>query len=178
MKKDPETRRKAILDSALEILYFEGLEKFTLDRIAEKAGVSKGGLLHHFRTKDELIREVIKYLFDEFEKQVEEEFQRTEGKAKWIKAYTKVSMKEEYPKGIAEAFLYALSDVPGVMDIVNEDTRKWLNRFASEEVNLARAIIIKMAVDGFISESAYSEEVMRFKEEFFKEIYQLIESWL
>ena len=33
----------------------EGLLAMTLDRIAEEAGVSKGGLLYHFPSKDELI---------------------------------------------------------------------------------------------------------------------------
>ena len=44
-----------ILDAAEELICSRGIAGFTLDGVAQVAGVSKGGLLYHFRSKDSLI---------------------------------------------------------------------------------------------------------------------------
>jgi AcrR family transcriptional regulator len=44
-----------ILDAAEELVSTRGIAGFTLDGVAQAAGVSKGGLLYHFRSKDSLI---------------------------------------------------------------------------------------------------------------------------
>jgi AcrR family transcriptional regulator len=44
-----------ILDAAEELVCTRGIAGFTLDGVAQAAGVSKGGLLYHFRSKDSLI---------------------------------------------------------------------------------------------------------------------------
>lgn len=46
--------REAILDAFEETLISHGSAAATLDAIAEAAGVSKGGLLYHFASKDDL----------------------------------------------------------------------------------------------------------------------------
>jgi AcrR family transcriptional regulator len=44
-----------ILDAAEELICTRGIAGFTLDGVAQEAGVSKGGLLYHFRSKGSLI---------------------------------------------------------------------------------------------------------------------------
>jgi AcrR family transcriptional regulator len=55
------TRRKEIdpdriLDAAEHVLVESGGRNLTLDAVAERAGISKGGLVYSFATKDELLR--------------------------------------------------------------------------------------------------------------------------
>jgi AcrR family transcriptional regulator len=47
--------RDRILDAAEDLVCTRGIAGFTLDGVAQAAGVSKGGLLYHFRSKDSLI---------------------------------------------------------------------------------------------------------------------------
>ena len=47
--------REKLLDAAAVVAQNRGLAEFTLENVAEQAGVSKGGLLYHFASKDELI---------------------------------------------------------------------------------------------------------------------------
>ncbi|MEM8707927.1 MAG: TetR/AcrR family transcriptional regulator [Actinomycetota bacterium] len=49
-----KTRLK-LLDAAATVVRRDGISAMTLARVAEEAGVSKGGLLHHFGSKDELV---------------------------------------------------------------------------------------------------------------------------
>ncbi len=47
----PET----LLDAAIRVVTRDGFAAMTLEAVAKEAGVSKGGLTHHFATKDALI---------------------------------------------------------------------------------------------------------------------------
>jgi AcrR family transcriptional regulator len=53
-----------LLDATLECLADLGYARTTTTEIAERCGVSRGGQLHHFPTKAELVTEAVAYLFD------------------------------------------------------------------------------------------------------------------
>lgn len=50
-----ETARKRILDAAAAIAIEHGPKMLTLDNVAKRCGISKGGLTHHFPNKDALL---------------------------------------------------------------------------------------------------------------------------
>ena len=50
-----DERRQRILDAAQRLLRRHGWRGITLIRIAEEAGVTPAGLLHHFKTKEQLL---------------------------------------------------------------------------------------------------------------------------
>jgi len=58
----PATRRgsrEAILDAADALVREAGVNRMTLDAVAARAGLSKGGLLYNFPSKDALLRGMI-----------------------------------------------------------------------------------------------------------------------
>lgn len=69
--KSAETRRR-ILDSALVVIRRDGVRGLTLQRAATEAGVSKGGLLHHFATKDELLQALLDQTMADADRGLEE----------------------------------------------------------------------------------------------------------
>jgi TetR/AcrR family transcriptional repressor of bet genes len=54
--------RKLILKAAVDSIATMGLGKLTLDQVADRAGISRGLVVFHFKTKDNLIEEVLSYL--------------------------------------------------------------------------------------------------------------------
>ncbi|MBN6053460.1 TetR family transcriptional regulator [Nonomuraea sp. RK-328] len=60
-------RRDELLDAAEDLLCDQGSAAITLSAVAERAGVSKGGLLYHFNTKEALIKGMVERLIDEFD---------------------------------------------------------------------------------------------------------------
>ncbi len=54
-KKHPSLTRDHILQAASELVMSEGGSALTLDAVAKSAGISKGGLLYHFPSKEALI---------------------------------------------------------------------------------------------------------------------------
>jgi len=59
--------RANVLDAAFRLAHRDGIASVTLEAVASEAGVSKGGLLYHFPSKDSLIRGMVDSLRVEFE---------------------------------------------------------------------------------------------------------------
>ena len=53
--------RESIFEACSQILRHEGLTNLTLQAVANEAGISKGGLLYHFETKEALVEALFEY---------------------------------------------------------------------------------------------------------------------
>ena len=51
--------RDKMLDAAEVVIERQGIANVTLEAVAAAAGMSKGGLLHHFPTKDHLVEALV-----------------------------------------------------------------------------------------------------------------------
>ncbi|MFI5778486.1 TetR/AcrR family transcriptional regulator [Nocardia sp. NPDC051570] len=56
------TTRDRILDALETLLVDKGMSQVTLENVAATAGVSKGGLLYHFKSKDALLAGLVRRL--------------------------------------------------------------------------------------------------------------------
>ena len=59
MKQTDTGLRGALLDAAEAVVARQGVANLTFDAVAAEAGMSKGGLLHHFRSKDRLVEALV-----------------------------------------------------------------------------------------------------------------------
>lgn len=59
--------RQAIIDEATNILVNEGYENFVLRQIAKRVGIQPGNLQYYYRTKNELLWEVLTPEIDKYE---------------------------------------------------------------------------------------------------------------
>ncbi len=55
-----------LLDAAENVVLREGIGRLTLDAVAREARISKGGLIHHFPSKDALINALVHRCIDEW----------------------------------------------------------------------------------------------------------------
>lgn len=65
-KKQPEHVRAQLIESARRLALENGLAAVSVDAVAADAGVTKGGLFHHFPSKSALVKAVFAHLLDEF----------------------------------------------------------------------------------------------------------------
>jgi AcrR family transcriptional regulator len=70
-KKQPEQVRRALLDCAAQIAAEQGAQAITIQAVAERAGVTKGGLLHHFDSKQALLAAVFSDLLEQMDREIE-----------------------------------------------------------------------------------------------------------
>ncbi|SFB51852.1 transcriptional regulator, TetR family [Rhizobium sp. NFR07] len=71
-KKQPETVRRALLDCAARISLEQGLPAVTLQAVADAAHVTKGGLLHHFPSKQALVQAVFHDLLEQLDAEIDQ----------------------------------------------------------------------------------------------------------
>lgn len=90
-KKEPELVRQAILNAAIEIGATDW-HQVTFQSIAEKTGVSKGGIIHHFSNKEELLDCIMKQSMIELTDWIIEE-KRSTGTENGSMAYLQVILK-------------------------------------------------------------------------------------
>ena len=58
-REGPEARRRLIIDEAIVAIGERGYFGFTIQDLAKRCGLTNGGLLYHFRTKEELFLAVL-----------------------------------------------------------------------------------------------------------------------
>jgi AcrR family transcriptional regulator len=63
--------RQRILDAALELLAEHGYEGMSLQQVADRVALHKSSLFHHFKSKEELAREVYRGLSERLLKRIE-----------------------------------------------------------------------------------------------------------
>lgn len=68
--------RERLLAAAAGLLVSVGVHGVTLDAVARSAGVSKGGLLHHFSNKQKLIEAVLADLLNKLGKDIDDHMTR------------------------------------------------------------------------------------------------------
>ncbi|WP_024335967.1 TetR/AcrR family transcriptional regulator [Desulfotignum balticum] len=66
-KKQPEIVRSKLIECAARIITEQGPNAVTIQAVADAAGVTKGGLLHHFKNKNQLSKAVSRYFIDQLD---------------------------------------------------------------------------------------------------------------
>ncbi len=66
-KKQPEIVRSKLIECAARIITEQGPNAVTIQAVADAAGVTKGGLLHHFKNKNQLSEAVSRYFIEQLD---------------------------------------------------------------------------------------------------------------
>ena len=146
-----EATRQRLIETALYVLSKGGVHGLTLDGVAQKAAISKGGLLHHFRTKDELIEALLHHLFGDFTRRVEAHAEAEGNRpGRWLRAYVRATFEEDaLPLELATMLLTAVTDHPKLLDLIREDAAFWQQRLLGDGVPAARATVVRQAADAY-----------------------------
>lgn len=149
-KKQPDLVRRELISAAIELSYEKGLSALTVQAVAEKAGVTKGGLLHHFPSKQKLILEVFYSILLEIEAQLEE-FMSADPvvQGRFTRAYVRLAFSEDFNGG-SSAWVTL-----GVSIIAEPNLRKiwfdWLKERQLANLETDNSIdlsLVRIATDG------------------------------
>ncbi|UMZ74263.1 TetR/AcrR family transcriptional regulator [Natranaerofaba carboxydovora] len=90
-----ETKEK-IFKAATDTISEKGVNNLTLNEVCKRAKISKGGLLYHFPSKDELIKALVEYNEITFENQMKSSKNLNSEKAKSNKVNSEKNILESY----------------------------------------------------------------------------------
>lgn len=146
-----EDTRRALLDAAGACIRARGTSA-TLDHIAKQAGVSKGGLLHHFATKDDLVRALAQDLCDRFRADVIAAVDPADtAPGRLTRAYIRVSAAfSRDPENFRDLvpLISHLVTTPEITDLARDDMRRWHQDLASDGLPPHITTLVIAAADG------------------------------
>jgi AcrR family transcriptional regulator len=131
--------RAELLDAASTVIRRDGPQALTLAAVAAEAGVSKGGLLYHFKSKRELLDALVARWMDDFERDIDA------APGSFPERYVRAS---DGAKAEEAGLLAALVADPGVLTAVRERHAAWQDRIATEGGDPVDATVARLAADG------------------------------
>jgi AcrR family transcriptional regulator len=131
--------RARLLEAANAVIRRDGPQALTLDAVAAEAGVSKGGLLYHFKSKRELLDGLVVRWLDEFEEDID-----TAG-GRFLEGYVRAS---DGAKAEGSGLLAALIADPEVLAAVRDRYATWQDRIVTEGRDPVEATVARLAADG------------------------------
>ncbi|WP_175912611.1 MULTISPECIES: TetR/AcrR family transcriptional regulator [Burkholderia] len=140
-----EISRKKAIDAALSILTRDGVGGLTFDALSRESGISKGGLLHQFRTKQGVLQALLEFQQQQFE-QFGRDYLVKEGASKVEPTLAaQIAIFREainQPNSVARAVLAAIIESPELLEgrnNVDADKLKTMDKEADDfELSLLR----------------------------------------
>lgn len=86
-RKQPDTVRRAVLDQAAQIAARSGLAEVTIQAVAQAAGVTKGGVFHHFANKQVLLDAMFADQIERLDAAIDRHLAGDEGHGRFTRAY-------------------------------------------------------------------------------------------
>ena len=149
--RDPARTRLALLDAASRALVEHG-PRASLDVVAAEAGVSKGGLLHHFPSREALMLALSEHVAERWAVLVESHLDPDDdAPGRLVRAYVRATL-HDLADGAAfreeASVMAALNTFPDVVAHAQQLSQRWRESFAEDGLDPERTAVLTRAADG------------------------------
>lgn len=161
MKARRTNSRDRILAAAADVARETGPGSLSLDAVASRAGVSKGGLLYNFPTKAKLMQALVEDYLREFERALESA--RTNGVSgeSPLAAYIRLSAEHaEESKPSASWIFSAIAEDPDFLTPIKSFRRQVFERLKEETPDLKALLVCYLAIEGLRSMNLFDSDVL------------------
>ncbi len=128
-----------IIEAALEIIAERGFDSATMDLVAKKAGLSKGGLIHYFPSKKSLLETVVKSFFERIFERGKEIRDSFSDPFEQLASYTWLYNREDPDNLVGYRLFFEIMAVTSRNETYRDIFHQWVNNW----VNLLKASIEK-----------------------------------
>ncbi len=122
----------------------------TLEAVAKEAGVSKGGLLYHFPSKEALIQGMVERMTQEFSARMWSEYEKDEvgtNRGRWLRALIKATFTSTHLE-LSAGLIAAVVLNPSLLDPNRQSYETRQTLIEQDGIDPLVANIIRLAVDG------------------------------
>ncbi len=162
-KEEAMQTRETVLKAAAQIIGRQGVSAFTIDAVAREAGVTKGGVLHHFPSKEDLINGLIEHVMNIFNTRLQEELKAEpeEAPGRWLRAYIRTVFSVQYDvNNLIPALAAAVAADHQTLDRIRRSFEQSQQAAVEDQLDPVQATIIRLAVDGLVFTRALSIDVL------------------
>lgn len=153
-----EKSRQSIIHAALSVISRDGANRLTIDAIAKEAGISKGGVLHHFKTKQAVLIALLDNQRNEYAKFAADFLEGDGKRSKEPALATQIAVLKEaskQPKSVALAVLGAIAEQPSLLDGLRSTDAANLAAIQEEAGDADIAVIRWVAARGLLWTSLF-----------------------
>ncbi len=183
----PNTK-ETILQAAIDVVIDMGASHMTLDAVAERAGLSKGGLLYNFSTKEALLDALLDHMmahFSEFREIIRQEHPQDRDNDLVIEIRS-LQEKSENERRMSAALLAVIFNQPNLMSKLRMDLHDRFFKKIMSQSNRNRSSILFFASMGILFHDLLNISLLdrQFKQELYEELIRLakregnIENWV
>ena len=143
------SKRDRIITGALELAHRDGFDALTFDTLAEHVGLSRGGVIYHFRTKNELLEGIANAFFERWRAEALEALGKPiaqASRAERIEALTRSVLDGEILPGEVSFMLSATPEAEMLKEAWNTLRREWVGEL--RELTAMQRVAL-LAVDGW-----------------------------
>ena len=142
-------KKKSLLAAASEIVEEEGVVKLTLEAVAQRAGMSKGGLLYHYPSKEALIKGMVEnWSNNYFESILSLVKDDTIEQGKWSRAYVTSTYSDIDNNKHLSSIMAAMFYNPDLLDDFRQQYDHLLNQLSDDGIDPVKATIARLSIDG------------------------------
>lgn len=165
MARPTVTTEKAILEAAIRVAGRDGLQATTFEKVAAEAEITKGGILYHFASKDDLLKRMMEHFAHEVEQGLVSRIADDPiADRRWVRAMIDMVFApdpqstrsaEGVPHGMAPehthnfilAMLTAFASNPALLDVMKPFLKRMRGRIQAEPSGVEQ-IVTWLAADG------------------------------
>lgn len=142
--------REHLLDAAEEVVISEGAAHLTLDAVAERAGMSKGGVLYHFPSKESLLTAMLQRLIELGRRRRAECLETTDPvPARMLHAHLQCRCgSDERLRKVAVSLLAAVANDPRLVEPMRPDLDRDMKELFTGIEDFESAAILFLASEG------------------------------
>ena len=153
-----ERSRNAALEAAIRIIARDGPGRLTLDAIARESGLSKGGVMHQFRTKEAVLKALLERQmehFEEFSTRYMAKVSATSANPNLATQLATVREAATSPNSAALALVAAMVENPSLMMLPREREMKRVAAIKAESADPDLALLRWAAARGLLLSSLF-----------------------
>jgi AcrR family transcriptional regulator len=146
-----ERTRAAVIQSALAIIARDGAGKLTLDAIARESGISKGGVMHQFRTKQAVLEALLDHQIAHSDERTQAHLAKIDPAGGEANLQAQIAVLREVatdPTSVAFALVSAFAEDPGLLAIVRRSGEPKLQLLKDEAKDQDMALLRYVAARG------------------------------
>ncbi len=157
MARDPERTREAILSAAESLVAEKGIQPLTLEEIAARASISKGGLLHHFPSKHALITGLAAHMIASYEEELETLRRRDDAApGAFTRAYLRANLAfADHCSQICATLTAEARNFPGMVTLFQQHWSQCQKRLEADGLDPVVATTVRYAVEGITSAATW-----------------------
>lgn len=177
-KAEAMQTRETVLKAAAQVIASQGVNAFTIEAVAQQAGVTKGGVLHHFPSKEDLMNGLIDQVIEAFNARLLEELKAEppEQPGRWLRAYIRTVFFTDYQdKNLIPALAAAVAADHRTLEHIRRSFEQSQRAAVQDGIDPIQATIIRLAVDGLVFTRALGVDVLdsETSEKVYNELFRL-----